>query len=73
MFDLRFELGVEVGQGSKKELQQKEEPGQGGDEVHGSSDKSFMIRVAVESRCGWEFGFALTATEGARKFEVRER
>ena len=59
MFDLRFELGVEVGQGSKRELHQKEEPGQGGDEVHGSSDKSFMIRVAVESRCGWHGSLVL--------------
>ena len=54
IFDLRFELGAEVGQENKRELQQKEQPGQGGDEGHGSSDKSFMIRVAgIESRYDW--------------------
>lgn len=54
IFDLRFELGAEVGQERKRELQQKERPEKGGDEVHGSSDKSFMICVAgIESRYDW--------------------
>lgn len=54
IFDLRFELGAEVGQERKREPQQKERPEKGGDEVHGSSDKSFMICVAgIESRYDW--------------------